>query len=207
MKTNKHTNKTRPHTRCGRMASTWTSLNNLQHWQTESSCSRNAGGDLESAVCVENHPVLEFTASERVFGAERQRTASAPPSDPNLWPLKLPPVGLSLFWMSNRASANLPPHLSTLARHLTEQWSWLDRGSGRGRGSEFQAGGRSEVDAFDQRRFQSDWEVVERLQDGNEAVDGGAVPEQGRVLVHALNDRALGQQGEPLWNQSISVEK
>ncbi len=54
------------------------------------------------------------------------------------------------------------------------------------------------IDAFDQRGFQCDGEVVERLQDSNKGVDSGAVSEQGRVLVHPQDHWALHQQGEPL---------
>lgn len=61
------------------------------------------------------------------------------------------------------------------------------------------------VDAFDQRCFQCDGEVVERLQDSDEGVDSSAVSEHGRVLVHPQDHRALHQQGEPLGQQTVSA--
>lgn len=48
---------------------------------------------------------------------------------------------------------------------------------------------------------------MERLQDSDEGVDSGAVSEQGRVLVHPQDHRALHQQGEPLGQQTVSAEQ
>lgn len=61
------------------------------------------------------------------------------------------------------------------------------------------------VNAFDQWCFQCDREVVEHLQDSDEGVDSSAVSEQGHVLVHLQDHRALHQQGEPLRQKMISA--
>lgn len=62
----------------------------------------------------------------------------------------------------------------------------------------------SQVDAFDQRGFQRDGEVMQRLQDPDEGVDSGAVSEQGGVLIHLLDHWTLHQQWEPLGQQTVS---
>lgn len=64
-----------------------------------------------------------------------------------------------------------------------------------------------EVNSFDQRGFQCDGEVMERLQDSDEGIDSGAVSEQGCVLVHPQDHWALHQQGEPLGQQTVSARQ
>ena len=59
-------------------------------------------------------------------------------------------------------------------------------------------------DAFDDGGLQGDGEVVQRLQDVDVGADRGSVSEQGRVLVHPLDHRALHQQGDPLGQQAVS---
>ena len=66
---------------------------------------------------------------------------------------------------------------------------------------------RLKVNAFDQRGFQCEGEVVKRLQDADEGVDSGAVSEHGRFLVHSQDHRALDQQGEPLGQQAVSARQ
>lgn len=113
------------------------------------------------------------------------------------------------------SSPSLPPSLVSNPRAdqlKVEEWvkPVVVRGGSEGkRRAEWRPSGLLpglKVDAFDQRGFQCDGEVVERLQDSDEGVDGGAVSEQGCVLVHAQDHGALHQQGEPLGQQAVSVE-
>lgn len=61
----------------------------------------------------------------------------------------------------------------------------------------------SQVNPFNQRRLQGDGELVEGAEDAGEGVNGGAVPQQGAVLVHPGGQGKLSQQGEPVGQEPI----
>lgn len=162
---NKQINKHKSHTHCAvglqvplHLLTSFPTLKNLIQLQSE--CRRRpcARGKL-SRWSADN--VLGFTALKWVFGAERQNTASRLPSDPNLRLLKF---SFGCFFMSNGScylfsSTPFHPgsHLHRAGARVGEA-DWIRSQEGEGHRVPDQC--RSEVDAFDQRAFQRDWEVV-----------------------------------------------
>lgn len=65
----------------------------------------------------------------------------------------------------------------------------------------------SEVDPFNQRCLQGHNKLVEGLENPTEGVNGCTVPQQSSVLVRPRGQRTLCQQGEPLGQKSVPVDR
>ena len=63
---------------------------------------------------------------------------------------------------------------------------------------------RSDVDALDQGRLQSDVELLQRLQHADQGIDKCVVFDQCHILIHVCGDGAIGQQGDPVVQEVVS---